>query len=156
MRLPGGGWIDMAGMEAEDRRRQRCFYLGIGMFVLACVLALAALNSGCATLSGARTDTISDDCRYYDDSYLAWKAVGYVGSGLGVASGTGTALVEGLDADDAEWWALGLGISGGVWAVLGGLGIYMAAEYAERYAEHCGELPTPEPVPDPVPAEGGP
>lgn len=141
------------------------------------LLVAVLLPVGCGTLGVGRATTEDgamdaarmEECRYYDDAYLAWKAVGFVGTALAGAGGAGGALVDGL-MDDPEAWTLGLTITGAAGAVIGGLGAYMSSEYAERHAARCLFLivptevepevevdepgppvaPTPEPEPEPV------
>lgn len=129
-------------LEVPEERRGTL--LGLSAVLLAVAAAVAGLFccSACVRLgtAPAASEARAQDaeCRYYDDSYLAWKAVAYVGDGLAAAGGTGGALAVGIGDDTtSEDWAIGLTVTGVAGAVLGGLGAFMATEYAERYTRSC-------------------
>lgn len=111
----------------------RCTWLAAFVVLFACL-------SGCASLGAGRAIETArfEECHALDDSFLAWKAVGYAGSGIAAAGGAGGALVEGV-ADADEGWTIGLSVAGAVGAIMAGLGTFMSSEYAERWSETCGE-----------------
>jgi hypothetical protein len=86
-----------------------------------------------------------EDCRYYDDAYLAWGVVGKVGAACATAATTSGAFVEGFaDEEDAADWSLGLFITGGVCGLAALGGSWLSGEYAERHSQYCSD---PEPTP---------
>lgn len=130
----------------------------LACFALALLSAALALPA-CATLGAGRTyrSDVAADCRYYDDSHLAWSAVATAGSS--VAGGTSILLtvVDGVvvDEDDARDWTLGLAVTAAVGAVLSAVAVPLASEYAARFAERCRDSAEPEPEPEP-PRDAGP
>lgn len=77
-----------------------------------------------------------DRCRQTaDDPYLAWHAVGLVGSAISTASGVGGAIAAGVaDRDDAADWSMGLLITSAAGGLLSTVGNWLAGEYAVREA----------------------
>jgi hypothetical protein len=131
MPVSGGSLIDeknysIERSHAESRTMKRALtLLSLGLFI------------GCSLSPGAAYP--SDDCRYYDDSYLAWTATGAAAAGLASAAATGAATVGGLlDGTTARDTAIGLGASGAVLGVLATVAGLLAGEYASRFAEECG------------------
>lgn len=105
-------------------------------------LLLVLVVIGCGSLLPEPTDERAPDpacmarCDGFDNSYLAWKTVGIVGSAIGGAAGTAGAFVEGFaDEEDSADWSLGLLITGGIGGIMATAGNWLAGEYADRTSE---------------------
>lgn len=129
--------------------------LSLGSVLVALAVLIAAVlllpgMCGCGTLSDGRAVSASaDDCRYYDDSFLAWQAVGAASSGLAAAAGSGGIIAQAVPDAPNEDWTVGLAVTSAVLGVLGTVGVLLAGEYADRYAERCMNGAE-------APSEGGP
>ena len=78
---------------------------------------------------------VSSDCRYYDDSFVAWQAVGIASGSLsGAVGAAGTLSVTLGDTEGAD---IALAASGAVLAALAAVSALLTGHYAERYSEEC-------------------
>jgi len=94
---------------------------------------------GCGTMLYSRAASENPDCRYYDDSHLAWQAVGAAMSGVAAATGGAGGLVSSLsDVDDDV--TIGLSVTSAVAGALGTVAALLSGEYAARYSERCSNL----------------
>lgn len=109
---------------------------------LALLSVALALPVGCSALipPSDAVSTVSPDCRYYDDSFMAWQAVGIAAGSLGGASGASGLLSSALDGSEGA--EIGLAASGAVLGALSAVAAWLSGHYAERYAEECSS-PTP-------------
>mgnify|MGYP001573672951 FL=1 len=101
------------------------------------LVAVLFLSLGCSTLvRPSDGTTVSDDCRRFDDSFVAWQAVGIASGSLGGASGASGLLSSALDGSDGA--EIGLAATGAVLGALSAVAVWLSGHYAERYAEECG------------------
>jgi len=72
--------------------------------LLAALSISLALPVGCSALipPSAAESTVSPDCRYYDDSFMDWQAVGIAAGSLGGASGASGLLSSALDGSEVQ------------------------------------------------------
>jgi hypothetical protein len=102
------------------------------------VLSVALALPACGRLIPPSTtpSDVTSDCRYYDDSFVAWQAVGIASGSLSGAVGTaGTLSVTLGDTEGAD---IALAASGAVLAALAAVSALLTGHYAERYSEECG------------------
>lgn len=118
------------GVERVDHAR--------GEEAVRAVCAAMLLVLGCSSLIPPEA-AVRDECRDYDDSYLAWRSVAIAAGGLAGASGTSGVLTSTLADEPGADLALA-GVSA-VSGILSAVAAWLADEYARRVTR-CGE---PEP-----------
>lgn len=100
-------------------------------------LALVVLVSGCSSLIPRET-TPSEQCQGFDDSFVAWSAVGIASgslAGAAGASGVLSATLADLPGADA-----GLAASSAILGALAAVAGWASGHYAGRFASECQPL----------------
>ncbi len=132
-------------LEEAAKRKER-FRRFVGFLGLALMLGAVAVYLTCSTgCSGIIPGPVapSDECRYHDDSFIAWQAVTVASSSLGAAVAGGGIVSAALDGTDGA--EIGLGVTGAALGALALIGSLLSSHHAARYGEECtGPTVSPE------------
>lgn len=90
---------------------------------------------GCGIVSGP--SPADPTCAFYDESHVAWVAVGSAASGLAGATGVGGMLAS--EFGDEEGWDIGLAVTSAAMGALALTAELLAGHYVQRWNENgCG------------------